>query len=742
MEKLDQATTVETRCAKVVLDVHVPLVLDYMIPQDLTLQIGNRVEVPLRNKTVKGVVVDIQNKADFDQPLEILSVIDPDLILPKDLLELAQWMSHYYATNLSKVFQVILPHYVKKAIKTKYTTFIERGLSKKKLIDLCSEIRAKFPKRAQVIDVMLKHTGSIALDNLLEQSGVSVSVVDALVKNKALIKHKVSSFPEALSSASFLHSLPSPLTPEQQNAYDQLSSDIEKKLFQVHLLFGITGSGKTRVYLEAIEKTLSQGHTAILLVPEIALTSQIFEQIQSRFPNQVVWLHHKLSSGKRHDFWKKLYQGEAKIVVGPRSALFSPLPNLGLIIIDEEHDSSFKQSEEMPCYQARDVAIMRAKINSCPIILGSATPSRESFYNAQQKKYNLLRLTKRATKAKLPQVHIVNMKLEGPAIFSRKFLSLLKEELNKGHQAMILLNRRGYRAYQKCSQCEEVTTCVHCSRAMTYHKRDQMLLCHLCGYSLSPVPQSCKACGSKSVKFMGFGTQFVESSLRAQLPEIQTLRLDRDTTSKTGSLEHILDQFKAKKAHVLVGTQMIAKGFDIPNVTLALVLNCDLSLNLPDFRSAEKTFALVVQMAGRSGRGDHPGHVVLQTYLPSHPTIHLAANQDYESFFTQEADSRKMLSFPPFKRLLRIVIKERKEESSQQLAMQIFSEIKDKIPQGDEMFPPIPSGYAQVNNWWRHHILIKTTNTKTLNQIIKNAPTYKAKRKFFLLDIDPSNSFF
>ncbi|NGX27725.1 MAG: hypothetical protein K940chlam6_01663, partial [Chlamydiae bacterium] len=413
------------------------------------------------------------------------------------------------------------------------------------------------------------------------------------------------------------------------------------------------------VYLQAIAHILKQGMGILYLVPEIALTAQTIERFKGRFGGeQIAVLHYRLSDGERFDAWHKIRKGEAKIVIGARSAIFSPVCNLGLIIVDEEHESSFKQSEEAPKYHARDVAVMRAKFSSCPVVLGTATPSIESYTNALQGKYQLHRLSMRADNASLPKVTIIDMKQEferakGFTLFSEKLLKGIKERYAKGEQILLFLNRRGYHTTAICSACSHIEKCPHCDLPLTYHRREATLSCHLCDFR-KPTPKSCPSCHADGpLKFKGAGTEMVERSLHALFPDIRTLRLDADTTRHKGSHEQIFKQFRSGKADVLIGTQMIAKGLHFPMVTLVGVLGLDGSLNIPDFRASENVFQLLTQVSGRSGRGELMGEVLIQTHLTKHNTILHAASGDFESFYAEEIETREMFGFPPFTHLVK-----------------------------------------------------------------------------------------
>ncbi len=550
----------------------------------------------------------------------------------------------------------------------------------------------------------------------------------------------------ALEEADFFPTQPKSLNSEQRECLEKISKNLLEGTFAVHLIHGITGSGKTEIYLQAIQQAIDLGKSALLLVPEIALTSQTIEIFRARFGLKLAVLHHRRSLGERTSSWAALKSGEVKIAIGARSAIFAPALHLGLIIIDEEHDSSYKQSEEMPTYHARDVAVMRAKLEGATILLGSATPSFESFYNQETGKYFLSTLSSRATSASLPQVQIVDMKRAferngGFTHFSEDLLEALREKTKKGEQSLLLLNRRGYHRMQRCKECHHVVKCPHCDLSLTYHRLIHSLCCHLCDFRSSLLREcpSCKA--PATLEFRGFGTEHVERSLHAVFPEIRTLRMDRDTTKGKDSHDTLFKEFRSHKADVLIGTQMIAKGFHFPSVTLVGILNADATLQIPDFRSSERLFQLITQVAGRAGRAELPGEVILQTFLPHHPLIRLAADQDYLSFYAKELEERKLFSFPPFCRLVKIVFSGKDEEETRERGYAFRKALLAKAPQGTELLPLLPCAKVKVKDLYRFQFLIKAQTLKQLAEEMKAVHLLFPKTAI-LIDIDPVSIFF
>ena len=531
------------------------------------------------------------------------------------------------------------------------------------------------------------------------------------------------------------------LMEEQSKALRLIVEAMDKGEHRTFLLHGITASGKTEVYLQAIDLVLKAGKQAIMLVPEIALTPQAIERFVSRFGHRVAVIHSHLTPARRFLEWKKIKEGKADIVVGARSAIFSPLARLGLIIIDEEHETSYKQ-DDVPRYHARDVAEERARINRCPLILGSATPSLESYYKAKQGEYKLIRLTKRIEERLLPKVKIVDMRMEVATkkkieIFSHVLLDAIDKALKAGKQVMIFLNRRGFSTFINCKKCGLVLKCKRCDTVMVYHFDEKKLLCHYCSYTMEP-PDICPKCKSGYIRYFGLGTERVESEISRNFSQAHVARMDSDTTTKRGSHDRILGNFKSGSVNLLVGTQMIAKGHDFPQVTLVGVVSADVTLNIPDFRSSERTFNLLTQVAGRAGRGEDGGEVIVQTYAPSHYAILAAAKHDYDKFYNEEIIARKELSYPPFVSLVKVMVRARNEEltakSATELTEAIRIEDKEQLIGG-----PAPAPISRVRGYYRYNIILKGADKQKMCGLLKHvlAKFRKPHGVLVAVDVDP-----
>lgn len=564
---------------------------------------------------------------------------------------------------------------------------------------------------------------------------VSAMIPGALKKGKTQIRSREIETPE--------YSTQNPLQPtgEQRSALDNVLDKIEKKVYRAFLLHGITSSGKTEVYLQAIERVLARGKSSIVLVPEIALTPQTVERFTARFGRLVAVVHSALTGSVRYREWKRIKCGEAKIVVGARSAIFSPVRDLGLIIVDEEHETSYKQ-DRAPRYHARDVALMRAKFSNAPVILGSATPSLESYYLAAKKKIELLELTKRIDDRDLPRVKVVDMRMELATrkkitMFSRVLTDAIERALQKHGQVMIFLNRRGFSTYVNCKKCGLVMKCKRCASAMVYHFETKKLVCHYCNAAIPP-PEICPNCRSSYMKYFGIGTEKVESELSRLFPGARIARMDTDSMSKRGSHERVLGEFKRHNIDILVGTQMIAKGHDFPRVTLVGVVNADVTLNLPDFRASERTFNLLTQVAGRAGRGEEGGEVIVQTYAPEHSAILCASKHDYAKFYREEIKGRKELSFPPFTHIIKLTLRSRNDkkasEGSENLKKFLMTILKE-----EDMLGPAPSPVAKVRGYFRWNILLKGKNRSLLCARLGKALGHYRKPAGTILtvDVDP-----
>jgi primosomal protein N' (replication factor Y) len=582
------------------------------------------------------------------------------------------------------------------------------------------------------------HPGSHQLKDL-EATVKNASIAARSLARKGL----VSLTPEPMSMPAGPVRARHALNPPQQAAFDEIRAAILEKQFRIFLLHGVTGSGKTEVYLNAIEAVVAEGRSALLLVPEIALTPAMAGQFFSRFGDRVAILHSAFTDVERSEQWRRIRSGAASVVVGTRSGVFAPVTNLGLIVVDEEHDGSYKQ-EETPRYNGRDVAIVRAQEAGACVILGSATPSLESRYNTEKGKYTLLGLPGRIEERPMPTVELVDMRQEfletrKQATFSRKLLDALAKRLENGEQTIVLLNRRGFSNFVACRSCGERIQCINCSLTLTYHKRDRRLLCHYCGYA-QKVPTVCPKCASEHIYFLGLGSERVEEELHQGFPTARIARLDRDTVTGKRQYESILHEFREGNFDILVGTQMIAKGHDIPNVTLVGVISADVGLGMPDFRAAERTFQLLTQVAGRAGRGSVPGIVLVQTVNPEHYAVRLAAEQDYQAFYQKELAFRRALHYPPFSAMANLLVRSESKEAATRMSSELalrFTPPPEKL----KIMGPAEAPVARLKNEYRYQFLIKAASRKALNQLLQSVRCFALEHKWgataLVIDVDP-----
>lgn len=632
--------------AKVAIDLALDRLFTYEVPEALQekLAVGQLLSVPFGHRLARGFVLSIEEESQSDEPVgyrlrPIESIVDETPFFSPVLLELVKRLAAYTAAPLESVLRAALPASVlKKNARAKELLYVEP-------CPLAQD--AALTKHQSWLHEQIVRLDGGWLAPLCRELSTTPATLRALASKGAVKLEVRAKRRDPLAGRRVLPSKPLPLNPGQQKALDAI--------FKLHspntlLLHGVTGSGKTEVYLQAIAAELQAGRGAIVMVPEIALTPQTVQRFASRFGERVAVLHSALSDGERYDEWHRIRNGTARVVVGPRSAVFAPVRNLGLIVVDEEHETSYKQ-DESPRYHARDAAVLRGVLEGAAVVLGSATPSLESWRNAQLGKYAYVALSSRAGSGTLPSVHIVNMEQEeGRPIFSRPLLDALSLRLDRGEQSILFLNRRGYARSVSCAACGYVHACPNCDVAYTYHKADECLRCHICG-GWCPLPQSCPACGARELDRKGIGTQRVEAALARCFPRARILRMDADSTSRRHSHDDILSVFRRGEADVLLGTQMIAKGLDFPNVTLVGVLNADSSLNMPDFRAAERTYQLLAQVAGRAGRAELPGEVFVQSLDPSAPAIQAASKGDYGAFAMREMKDREAGFFPPFSHL-------------------------------------------------------------------------------------------
>lgn len=642
-----------------------------------------------------------------------------------------------------KIIEVFLDYQFKG--QSKYQTIVKATIQEEELIGVLETLkRAK--KQQEIIKYLVENGPTLATD-ICQALKTSAATITSLEKKGFLEKIKVQEKRIPEIDQAFKRDEKFQLNIDQQNAVKEIVEELEKGNGQTFLLHGVTGSGKTEVYIRAIEKALEQGRGALVLVPEISLTPQTIGRFSSVLKEKVVVLHSALSQGERLDAWNDLRKGIAKVAVGVRSAIFAPVQNLGLIIIDEEHEGTFKQSEPDPRYHAREVALERVGRNKGILILGSATPSIDSYFRAKQGEYKLLELPERASKHNLPQAIVVDLREEflqgNKSIFSATLKQYINEALENKEQIILFLNRRGYSTFVLCRECGKTIDCKNCAISLTYHAYSQELKCHYCSYTQS-IPKRCPHCGSSFIKYFGTGTQLVEGETRKIWPEIRVERLDVDTTQNKDAHQKILARFSRGETDLLIGTQMVTKGLDFPNVTVVGIMAADTSLNLPDYTSSEKTFQLITQVAGRAGRGEKRGRVVIQTYNPDHYSIVAGQEQNYHKFYQQELQTRKLMEYPPYSFLVRILITGLKERVVQESCLEISQFLNQKYKGCFEIFGPAPAPIEKIKNRYRWQIILKGQDVAILKEgaqegakFIENLPENQELR--IIIDIGPQS---
>jgi len=644
-------------------------------------------------------------------------------------MRLARWMADYYMVASHQVFRTMLPQVVRTRPET-FLTDSKLQLVKEPPAEVWEKMHKTAPMQARVLENLKAGGGEATLSTLRRGLPRVAAIIKPLLKAGWITRSEARVERDPFQDEEFIPSAPLELTAEQREAAEAVFKACENPAeARPILLHGVTGSGKTEVYLQTIARVLEKGRTALVLVPEISLTPQTIERFKARFSDRkerVAVLHSHLSDGERHDEWFKVQEGRADIVIGARSAIFAPLEHLGIIIVDEEHEPSYKQ-DETPRYHARDLAVVRAKLEKCVVLLGSATPSLESFENACRGKYELLRLTRRTDGKKLPYIRIVDMRLErrkGTAVapqhagmVSAKLHAAITARLEKREQTILFLNRRGFNTALSCTACGETVQCQECSVPMTLHKAEHRLVCHVCGARRLP-PSKCPSCSDPAIKFAGFGTERVEEVIRALFPKARIARVDTDTIQRKNQLRDMLRDFRAQKLDLLIGTQMIAKGLDFPNVTLVGVLNADIALNLPDFRAAERTFQLLVQVAGRAGRGEIMGEVMVQTYAPHTPAVQFARHNDYEGFAQQELEHRQAFRYPPFTHVVLISARGKHQARAEFALQTLHRRLVEGLPDGTVMGEPSPSALAKAHGQFRFQLLLRADKIRGLTSHI------------------------
>ena len=700
---------------------HVPKLLENNI------KIGVRVRIPFGNMILDGFVLGISDNSSYNNSKikDIINVIDEEPVLNKEMLLLGKYMSDNLLASLSSCYQVMLPKALKAEVKSNIKIKYDRYLHRIKSIEEIDRYIDNCKYESQINLLCKLKEGDILITKMSSSINTIIKYGFASIIYEECKRYKY----DGISNYKRVN-----LTDKQRLVSDTIISSFGKS--DTFLLYGVTGSGKTEVYMDVIEKAINNGKSAIMLVPEIGLTPQIVGKFISRFGNVISVLHSKLSDSERYDEYRKITNGESKIVIGTRSAIFVPFNNIGVIIIDEEHTSSYKQDNN-PRYSAINVAEWRSKYHNCPLVLGSATPSLESFAKAGNHVYKLLSLTERAGCSVLPSVNIVDMKEEvkkGNFILSDILKNKIGEVLSKGEQAIILLNRRGYSSTISCKECGYVYKCPNCDITYTYHKSSNNLKCHYCGYSMV-LPNKCSICGSDNLKDYGLGTEKLEETLNS-LYKARIVRMDVDTTSKKGQHQKIIDDFGEHKYDILIGTQMIAKGLDFPLVTLVGVVSIDSSLTSPDYRASENTFQLLSQVSGRAGRSENKGEVIVQTFNPDHYAITLAKNHDYIDFYKEEMKVRKMLKYSPYYYMVLVSITSKDYELGFKEANKIGSYIRNNISSDSIVLGPTMANMFKVNNIYHYQIIIKYRKDDSLMKVLKFIIDMQVKNNKIDVSID------
>ncbi|EAG9323962.1 primosomal protein N' [Listeria monocytogenes] len=786
--------------AKVIVDVpamQVDRPFDYYIPEDLEelIRPGMRVSVPFGNRKIQGFVIALGETEENPKLKGIDGVMDLAPVLNEELMELGDWLAEDTLSFRVSAYQAMLPA----ALRAKYEKYFlrldeeneeleqlfegyetldwkvaeARGLLKQigkwvreGSVEVVYQVKNKITSKkvrvvnclksphqlAEIIEDMPKNAkaqlrvlaffqafedNEITAVELKKQAETTDATIKKLVDLGLLsIQEKIVSR-DPYENHQFEKSESLQLLPDQQTACEKIIAATDQETFLIH---GVTGSGKTEIYLQTIEAKLKEGKEAIVLVPEISLTPQMVERFKSRFGSEVAVLHSALSSGEKYDEWRKIERKEARVVVGARSAVFAPFENLGIIIIDEEHEASYKQ-EDNPRYHARDVAIWRATKYQCPVVLGSATPSLESFARAKKGVYTLIELPSRVNDRAMPEVRVVDMReelrKENRTEFSTELLEKIKDRIAKKEQTVLMLNRRGYSSFVMCRDCGYVVECPNCDISLTYHQSSNQMKCHYCGHE-ERVPQKCPSCEGEHIRYFGTGTQKVEESLTKLIPEARVIRMDVDTTRTKGAHEKLLKSFRNHEADILLGTQMIAKGLDFPDITLVGVLNADTMLHLPDFRASERTFQLLTQVGGRAGRHERTGEVIVQSYNPEHYSIEFAKKHDFIGFYNHEMQLRKMGSYPPFYYLTMINVSDENEMKAIRTIQEMAQFLRGKLGPDAVILGPVPSTITRIKNKYRYQCIIKYKIEPNLKKELKTLITHyqKDQQKGLTITID------
>jgi primosomal protein N' (replication factor Y) len=738
--------------ADVVFDRPLDHAYSYAVPADLVdrIGVGKRVEAPFGrgDRATVGYCVRVHDVPPTRAVKSITRVLDDEALLTDALLRLTRWMADYYLCGWGQVLQAVLPAGVRDQAGTRETVFVEPVPA----ADLPGPEPTLTPKQSNALAKLRTAGGPVEQKRLCRDAGVGPGVVRSLIE-KGLARKHVERVERSDGLANGLVELPEPITlnADQEKAWEPIRQAVTGGGYHAFLLHGVTGSGKTEIYLRAIEEVIKQGKEALVLVPEISLTPQTIERFRGRCSSVAV-MHSHLSDSERGAHWRRVAAGQVQVVVGARSAVFAPCRNLGLVIIDEEHEGTFKQ-ESTPRYHARDVAVMRAKLENIPIVMGSATPALESWANAEKGQYTLLKLPSRVENRPLPQVMLVDLRHEPRS--GGKFSAIsptleraMRGALDKGGQVILLLNRRGFSTHVHCPVCGYVATCQNCDLSLTFHRQRASLLCHYCGHEQPPY-RECPGCHQPSVMYQGLGTEKLQAEIEEKFPDRVVQRMDSDTMSRPGSHQRVLDAFRDGLIHILMGTQMIAKGLDFPNVTLVGVVNADVGLHLPDFRAAERTFQLLAQVAGRTGRGERGGNVMIQTFTPDHPSVRLAATHDYEKFAELELAHRKEHLYPPYQRLVRLIVRSQDEGAAQTFADTLAGAFREALKRPDRRPPspglrllgPAEAPVYRLNGYYRYHFQLQSASPRLLHEVLREVLSVARPPSSveYQVDVDPFN---
>ena len=746
------------RFARVLLDDSAGRVFDYAIPEAVggVCAVGSRVRVPVRMRAVLGTVIAISETTEAEGIRDISEVISDEPAMSAQLIRLAEWVADYYCCPLEAALRSVLPGVIRKAEvghKKRLVARLAREISEEET----EAIRRRAPNQAEVIVMLRAAKIPMLVSDIAEKCSVAPQTIKALAKKGILAIESETVARDPHGTETFVPNAKLELNAEQQAVFARVCEAIdasaasvsvteshsENKIAEARnaeeirnsagqpghipkpiLLHGVTGSGKTEIYLQAIERVLERGLGAILLVPEISLTPQTVERFKSRFAatrHEVAVLHSHLSEGERHDEWHRIRSGAARVAIGARSAVFAPVEKLGIVIVDEEHENTYKQ-EETPRYHGRDLAVLRGHMEKCAVLLGSATPSLESYHHAVSGKYELLRLTQRVDDQKMPFIRIVDMRMEAKKsspIISDPLSKAIESRLEKKEQVILFLNRRGFSTTMLCGKCGYVHECPNCSISLTFHRAANRVVCHMCGH-LAVAPTKCPGCKDPGIKYTGTGTEKVEDTVCRFFPKAVVKRMDADVMQRREAYRETLNAFRTGKIDILVGTQMIAKGLHFPNVTLVGIVNADMGLHLPDFRASERTFQLLTQVAGRAGRGDVEGEVVVQSYTPFHPAIQFARHHDFEGFYEQEIEWRQKMGQPPFTHFILITVRSPHQERGRFSTETLHRRLKEALPANVTLGEFAPAPLEKSHGNFRFHIAIRAQGIQKVSRKIRD----------------------